>query len=66
MDYILECNVPFNTLRKESSREVMECMDTTINEERPIELIALEAAHLREKVFNKLTIDVPCSIQLDG
>ena len=66
LNYILECNIPFNTLRKGSFRKIMECMDAAINEERLIELIALEAAHLREKVFNKLTIDVPCSIQLDG
>ena len=66
LNYIPECNVPFNILRKESFKKVIECMDISINEERLIELVASEATCLGEKIFNKLTVEVPCSIQLDG
>lgn len=66
LKFIIDCNIPFNTIRKDSFKTIMGYIGTAITEERLINLIGSEAIELREKVFSKLSMNIPCSLQLDG
>ena len=66
LNFMIDCNIPFNTIRKDSFKTIMGYVGTSISEEKLINLIGSEAIELREKVFSKLSMNIPCSLQLDG